>query len=277
MTRFRYRLVLVALLSWAAWLLLEHVPRSSNGSLCLGCIFIVVVLTLSAFISHKLTALAAFSLLLVGSIVGERWRYLLVVAALASWLAMHLLNYVSGAAGWFVDLFKVCWLALLFSALTATFFRRWREFAIYCLTLFFTFDALFRTSLVPEPVILPNLWLQEAGFRVYSSHLIESMPPETFLSRCELVDYIDEDGTKQQVGECDRGLRSTVWFRLLLIYDPSRQVAWPAARRTLAWRLAVLHLPEGRSFLHEDDARHLVGNFYWVLDSSPARGDDGKL
>jgi hypothetical protein len=163
-------------------------------------------------------------------------------------------------------------------ALTAPFRHRWRELAILLLTLFFTFSAFVGAFLGPEKGgILPNRWLQETGFRIYASHLIRSTPPEEFLSRCKLVDYIEEDGGKQQVGGCYDGLRSTVWFRLLVIYDPSGQLAWPAIERTLAWRLAVLHLPDGRSFVHDDDVRHLVGNFYWFLDSSPDPGDDGKV
>jgi hypothetical protein len=275
MTHLRYFLVLVTFLILVGSRLLD-ISHFSEWLLGFGSIFVLFGVILGVFISQKWAAFAACFLLLVGSIVGERSKYFLIVVALASWLAMHLLNYVSSIAGWFADLFKVCWLALFFLALMAPFFRRWRELAICFLTLFFTFDALFRTSLVPEPVVLPNLWLQEAGFRVYGSYLMRPLPSKAFLSRCELVDYIEEDGTRQQVGECDKGLRSTVWFRLLLIYDPSGQLAWPATRRTLAWRLAVLHLPEGRAFLHEDDARHLVGNFYWFLDSNPARGDDGK-
>jgi hypothetical protein len=100
MTRWKYVLTVVALSICAASLLLEYVPRFSDGSLVLGYTFIVIVLTVSAFITQKWTALAAFLLLLVGSIVGASWRYLLVVVALATWLAMHLLNNVSNFADW---------------------------------------------------------------------------------------------------------------------------------------------------------------------------------
>ena len=150
MTRWKYVLTVVALSICAASLLLEYVPRFSDGSLVLGYTFIVIVLTVSAFITQKWTALAAFLLLLVGSIVGASWRYLLVVVALATWLAMHLLNNVSNFADWLVDLFKVCWLALFFLALAAPFFRRWRELAISCLTLFITFGAFAGAFLGPE-------------------------------------------------------------------------------------------------------------------------------
>jgi hypothetical protein len=100
MTRSKCLLVMAALPGWAAWLLLEYVPQYSDGSLCIGCISIAIVLTLAAFVSQKWTAFAAFSLLLVVSTVGGRWRYVLAVAVLTSWLAMHLLNFVSGIADW---------------------------------------------------------------------------------------------------------------------------------------------------------------------------------
>ena len=200
-----------------------------------------------------------------------------MVVVLAIWLAMHLLNFVSDIADWPVDLFKVCWLALFFLALAAPFCRRWREFAISCLTLLFTFNTFVLVFLVPERgVVLPNRWLQETGFRIYAPHLIPAVPHEQFLSRCKLVDYSEEDGTRQQVGECGDGLRSTLSFQITVIHDPSGQLAWPAIQRTLAWRLAVLHLPNGRFFVHGDLAKHLVGNFYWILAPPDLSGDDGK-
>jgi hypothetical protein len=274
---FKYLLISAALLSLVASLLLEYVPRLPDGSFCFGCVLFAIALTLSAVFSQKAIVLAGLALWLAASLARDRWRHLLAALALASWLAMHLLNYVSGFAGWFVVLFKICWLALFLMALAALFHRRWRELGITGLALFFTFNAFLLTSLVPEPVVLPNLWLQKVGFRIYGSHLIRTMSPELVPSECKLIDYIEEDGTKQQVGECNKGLRSTVWFRLLVVYDPSGQLAWPAVQRTLAWRLAVLHLPGGRSFVHDDDTPHLVGHFYWFLDSSPDPGDDGKV
>lgn len=259
----------MSLLSGIAWLLLEYIPWLS------GYIFTVIIATLAALIGQTWSALAALFLLVGVSMVGRHWRYLLAAVALASWLAMHLLNYVSRIANWPIEMFKVCWIALFFLVLAAPFFRRWRELAISCLTLFVTLHAFLLTSLVPEPVVLPNRWLQDAGFRIYAAHMIQSMSPKVFLSKCKLVDYLEENGTRQQVGGCYDGLRSTVWFRLLVIYDPSGQFARPANQRTLAWRLAALHLPDGRSFAHDDDVRHLVGSFYWFLDSSPDPGDNG--
>src|SRR5882757_3696744 len=121
MTRFKYLFVIMVFVSAAAWLLLNYVPRLHQWWLSLdleyipGEIVILLALTVAAW-----DALATFSLLLAVLIVSylDRWRYLsiylLVVIALASWLAMHFLNYVSNFADRFGDLFKPCWLALFF-------------------------------------------------------------------------------------------------------------------------------------------------------------------
>jgi hypothetical protein len=209
--------------------------------------------------------------------VEERWRYLLVVATLANWLGMHLLNYVSDIADWFVLLFRVCWLGLLFLVLAALLRRRWREFAILSLTLLVTFNAFAVALLGPERGgLLPNRRLQEIGLRIYASRLIRTTPLEELLSRCKLVDYLEEDGAKQQIGECNESLRSTLWFKIVVIYDPSGQAAWPPVPRSLPWRLAVLHLPNGRFIVHDDLAKHLVGSFYWMQAPLDLSGDDGK-
>ena len=118
-------------------------------------------------------------------------------------------------------------------------------------------------------------WLQEMGFRIYASHLIRSTRLEELLSRCKLVDYVEQDGATRQLGECGNGLRSTLSFRISMAHDPSAQFTLPAIQRTLAWRLAVLHLPNGRFFVHDDIAKHLDGSFYWVLAPPDLSGDDG--
>ena len=267
---FKYLLISAAFLSLVASFLLEYVPRLPDGSFCFGCVFLVIVLTLSALIDQKWIVLAALSVRIIVSFLGGRWKYLLLAIPLASWLAMHLLNYVSGIAGWLVNPFKVCWLALFFLALTASLHRRWRDLASCCLTLFITFSAFVGVLLGPERGgLLPNNWLQDAGFRIYASHLIRSTPLEEFLSKCKLVDYLEEDGTSRQVGECNTNLRSTLWFAIIVIYDPSGQLSWPPIQRTLAWRLAVLHLPNGKIFVHDDFASHLAGKFYWMSIPGP--------
>ena len=279
MMRSKYLLMTVALLSGVVSLLLGCVPLFSewSGDVVLAGIFIVTILTISALISQKWTVLAALFLALVVSIAGKCWRYILVVAVLANWIVIHILNYVSGIGDWFADLFKVCWLGLFVLALGAPFFRRWREFAAYCLTLVITFSAFTVVLFAPEKGgILPNRWLQEAGFRIYASYLISSMPPEEFISRCKLVDFVEEDGARRRIGECSEGFRSTLWFRIVVIHDPSGQLALPAIQRTLEWRLVVLHLSNGRFFVHDDVARHLDGSFYWIVAPPDLSGDDEK-
>ena len=67
-----------------------------------------------------------------------RWKYLLVLGALSSWLAKLLLEYVSDAADWFwylslgfrFVLFLLLWFALLR--------RRWWQLAIFSLIIVIT-------------------------------------------------------------------------------------------------------------------------------------------
>jgi hypothetical protein len=196
---------------------------------------------------------------------------------MASWIVIHLLNYVHGAGDWLISVFEVCWLTLFVLALAAPFLRQGSQFAIYSLILAITFGAFQLILLAPEKgVVLPNRWLQEAGFRVYALHLVRSTPLQELLSKCKLVDYGEEGVAKRQVGECSDDLRSTIWFRIVMVYDPSGQLALPAVERTLAWRLAVLRLPNGRFFVHDSVATHLDGNFYWILAPPDLSGDDGR-
>lgn len=277
MARFGHILVVIALLGWTGSLLsgLASGPYAGWPSLDIVSILIEIVM-LSVSIVHSWSIVATLGLAVL-VLYFDRGKGLLVVMTLASWLAMHLLNYVSYIAVWPMGLFKVCWLALFAVALTALFRRQWRDLAFTILVLFNTFGDFALAHLAHEPVVFPNRWLQETGFHIYASHLIRSAPLDEFLSNCKLVEYTGEDNARRKIGECNKSLRSTVWFRLLVIYDPSGESAWPAARRTLAWRLAVLHLPEGSSFVHEDDLVPLVGDFFWFLDASPDRGDDGRV
>ena len=274
----KYLLVMALLLSGVAMALLAYAPPMSEWPPFVGGTFIVIVLTYFALVSQKWTVLVAVLLLLVVSTLGRRWRVLLAIVVLANWTAIHLLNYVSDIGDWPFDLFKAFWLALFSLALIAPFLGRWREFATYCLMLFITFGAFTVALFAPERGwVLPNRWLQETGFHIYASHLIRSVPHQEFLSGCKLVDYIEEDGSRRQVGECDDGLRSTLWFQIAVIHDPSGQIALPAIQRTLEWRLAVLHLPNGRFFVHDDKvAKHLDGSFYWMLAPPDLTGGDRK-
>ncbi|MGC1561396.1 MAG: hypothetical protein WA820_16305 [Bradyrhizobium sp.] len=269
-----YYLFVIALLGWMVSNLLD--ARLSDVQLyAVALVAIPYIFLPLALFSQKWWVLTASFLLSAASIRISRLRYLPIVIALASWLLMHLLNFVTHLSEWLVDLFCASWISLLVLALVAPFFRWWREFSVTILALLNTLFLFLGISATPEPIVLPNRWLQETGFRIYATRLIHSMPLDEFLSRCRLVDYVEEDGTKHQVGECDRDFRSSPWFENIVIYDPSGQSVWPPTERTLAWRLAIRRLPVGSYLVHDDVASHLVGNFFWVLTPN-AKGDDGK-
>jgi hypothetical protein len=268
-----YYLLVVALLGWTASNPLD--ARLSDVQVYTVAFFALPLVFLFLASSQQWLMLAASLLLSAASIRVSRLRYLPIVVVIASWLAMHLLNFVTHLPIWLIDLFRASWISLLVLALLALFFRRWREFSVTILVLLNTLLVFLATCLRPEPIVLPNRWLQNTAFRIYATHLVRSVPLDEFLSRCKLVDYVEEDGTKHQVGECRQGLRATPDFSPIVIYDPSGQFVWPPVQRTLAWRLAVFHLPIGRYYVHDDVASHLVGNFYWLLDRG-STGDAGK-
>jgi hypothetical protein len=269
-----YYLLLIALLGWTVSNLLD--ARLSDVQVYAVALFAVPYIFLPlALFSQKWWVLTASFLLSAASIRISRLRYLPVVIALASWLLMHLLNFVTHLSKWLVDLFCASWISLLVLALVAPFFRWWRELSVTILALLNTLFLFLGISAIPEPIVLPNRWLQETGFRIYATHLIRSMPLDEFLSRCKLVDYAEEDGTKHQVGECDKDFRSSPWFENIVIYDPSGQSVWPPTERTLAWRLAIRSLPIGSYLVHDDVASRLVGDFFWVLTPN-AQGDIRK-
>ena len=186
---------------------------------------------------------------------------------------MHLLNYVSNFADWLVDLFKVCWLAVFFLALAAPFFRRWRELtdflpdAVHHLRRFRgRFSGAGRRGTNVERVA------QEAGFRIHASHLIPATSPREFLSTCKLVDVRrGETAPSSRSVECDKGFRSTLWFRIIVASDPSGQICQagnPAdAAKRGGWRYCVSPMDHSSSMT--DVAKHLFGNFYWILVPGP--------
>ena len=89
---------------------------------------------------------AASFLLVAASVLMARLRYLPVMVALAGWVAMQLLNFVTPKSDWLVYLFDASWIALLALAVAAPFLRRWRQFAIVGLVLFNTYTDFFRSS-----------------------------------------------------------------------------------------------------------------------------------
>lgn len=194
------------------------------------------------------------------------WKYLLVVAALASWLAGLLLAYVSSLADWpLLYIWGACLLALLFLALRAVVRGGWRELAIVSL-------PLVMMTLPAFGLPLPADWLQAVGFRIYAS------PVESYLSRCRLYDFIDDDGTKQRIGQC-HSVRRAFDERVTVVYDTTGQFGLPLERRTSAWQSAVSrHLSAGMFLARNNDGwSHIFGNFYAVFVALPREdGNDGR-
>jgi hypothetical protein len=197
------------------------------------------------------------------------WKYLLVFVVLVSRLVELSLYEISDVSDWCWYLFTGGWFVLFFLTLWVLVRLRWRELAIFSVVLVAT--ALPALNYGAEPISR----FQDEVFRLYTLHRIRAVPLEEFLSKCKLIDYVDDDGARQQVGQCDEGLHSTPWFFLSLIYDPSGQFALPGYRRTTAWRLALqgraksgarlaAGLDLGSELAESEAGRPLVGNFYYV-------------
>ncbi|KRR23712.1 hypothetical protein [Bradyrhizobium retamae] len=139
------------------------------------------------------------------------WKYILIVVALVGWLASQLLAYVSSYADWpLLFISGACALALLFLSLSALIRCRWRELMVVSLPLVVMALPVFG-------VTMPADWLQVVGFRIYAS------PLESYLSKCRLYDFIDDDGTKQRVGQC-HSFRLMFDDRIAVIYDTNGTV-----------------------------------------------------
>ncbi len=140
----------------------------------------------------------------------------------------------------------------------ALFRLRLREFAVVVLTLTLTILPTFRVGF--EPIN----WIQDELFQVYARYRIRAVPLEEFLSRCTLIDYVKDDQTRSRVGQCKEGFRSSEWFFFCVIYDPGGQLALPGYSRSIAWRLAVDDGFIAGSAIKKLDAKHLVGDFYYL-------------
>lgn len=198
-----------------------------------------------------------------------RWTYRLLGVVLVSRIVQLLLYETSDISDWFWYLFTFGWFVLLFLALWALVRFKWHQFLI-------ALPVLVATALPAVNIGMEYIQpIQDSVFRLYALHLIRSERLESFLSKCKLIDYVDDAGVRQRVGQCDQGLRSTPWFFLVLVYDPSGQFALPGYRRTTTWRLAVqgragsgARLTTGLDFGPElagsDPGRHLAGSFYYI-------------
>ncbi len=207
------------------------------------------------------------------------WKYLLVAVVLVSRIVELSLYYVSGISDWCWYLFTGGWFLLLFFALWSLLRLRWRKQMILSLVLFTT--ALPAINIGTEYITR----FQDEVFRFYALHLIRAVPLEAFLAKCRPINYVDDEGNDQQVGQCDEGLRSIPRLYLSLIYDPSGQFSLPGYRRSTTWRLAVQGwtgpgpraapgLRFGSVLAGTNGRAHLVGNFYYAkLYAEEWKGD----
>jgi hypothetical protein len=190
------------------------------------------------------------------------WKYALVVIALTSWLATLLLDLISSYADWpLIYISAACLFALSFFTVAALVRRRWRELAIVSLPV----------VVIVLPVLgvtTPAHCLRVVGFRIYAS------PIESYRSGCTLHEFVDDDGTKQQVGQC-HSVRQMFGDHITVIYDTTGQFVLPVERRTAAWQSAVMwHLSAGTFLARNNDGRsRIFGNFYAVY--VPLAREDG--
>jgi hypothetical protein len=185
---------------------------------------------------------------------------------LVSRLTQLSLYDVSDISDWCWYAFAGGWFVLLFLSLWVLIRLRWRAVAIFSLVLAATFPPALNVG--AEPISQ----FQDEIFRLYAVHRIRAVSPEEFLSQCKLIDYVDDDGARQQVGQCDQIGRGTFWHYFTVIYDPAGQFALPGYRRTTTWRLAVQgwtgsgsrgpNLHPGSFIASTNRGQHLVGNFY---------------
>jgi hypothetical protein len=186
-----------------------------------------------------------------GSIADLRWmvtmkllRNLLVAAMLVSWVADQLLIYVPGFSDWSFLAFVGCINTLFVGALLALIGRRWNTLAIFCVA--------FAVILLPQP----GHWLRATGFRIHAS------PIEEYLAQCRLVTF-EEDGKKQQVGECQHIPTTEITWDIV-IYDTTGQFFLPLAQRTNEWTNAMGMLSSPDVFTKPGRGSHIVGDFYVI-------------
>jgi len=182
---------------------------------------------------------------------GSSLKYGLVVVTLASLYAGMFLQYVwCDLSDWLADITGLCLLAILLFFLRALFRRRWKEVAVFSATLVIVFLPGFGVKGHAD-------WLVAAGFRIHTS------PLEEYLSRCKLIEFV-ENGTKQTVGECEsHGLYSG--YAHTVIYDSTGELLKPVSHRTQEWQQAMSRF-YSEDVLNSSKSRtsHIFGDFYNV-------------
>jgi hypothetical protein len=172
-------------------------------------------------------------------------RNLLVVTMLVSWVTHQLFMYVPGFSDWSGLVCAGCILTLFVCALLALIGRKWNTLAIFCVA--------FAVILLHQP----GHWLRATGFRIHAS------PIEEYLAQCRLVSF-EEDGKKQQVGEC-QGIPTSDITWDTVVYDTTGQLVLPLAQRTEGWKSAMGMLSSPDVYIEsERRASHIFGNFYVI-------------
>jgi hypothetical protein len=115
-----------------------------------------------------------------------RWTYHLIVIVLVSRIVQLLLYETSDISNWCWYLFTYGWFVLLFFALWNLVRFRWRQFLIAS-------PVLVATALPAINIGIEYIQpIQDGILRFYAVHLIRSKPREAFLSKCKLIDYVDD-------------------------------------------------------------------------------------
>jgi hypothetical protein len=179
-----------------------------------------------------------------------RFRYFLVAATILCWVASEFLFFISPLWDYFRSASLICWLAVLYFALSALVRRRWKDFAIFsvtCVVIFFVGLGL---------PILGNS-LQVLGLRVRATSL------EQYLSGCEVVAFVEKD-TKQQIGKCEV-VSLPGNHGVFVFYDTTGQFIVPPAARTEGWKNAMYNFSPKWFFIEKAVGVHVFDNFYAVF------------
>jgi hypothetical protein len=191
-----------------------------------------------------------------------RFKYLLVIFVAASWYALPFLTYLLPTLSfWLLLISFACWIPLFFFSLSALFRRNWKAVAIFSATWMLAF--LHFAEL--EPVERFRFWLYVQGFRIHVA------PVERYLSRCELIVFV-EDGIEQQLAECETTSLSYN-SRDVVFYDTTGQFALPPAQRTQGWKDAMYNFSSHCYLTEKATADPLYEEFYIVVIANEHLGE----
>lgn len=189
----------------------------------------------------------------------------LVILSIASWFGITLLTYsLPMAPERLLRLYFVCLFALLIIFLGSLRRRRTNEI--------FVFIAVWAVVLFPfYGSRAPFLWLSAQAFRIHTS------PLEQYLSRCKLVDFV-ENGRKQMLGRCDN-LAIEDEVVLQVFYDSTGEFERQPSQRSAEWKAAMGHFgPKAVLLNAEGRVTQLSENFFEIIiPFSEWDGDDERF